>query len=152
MSMKGAMVASNLNKDLFLSSLILAEKRDGWNHSVVNLNDLNSNIPEQHFKMEELFLLKEMLLPGDKMRKQTGRMHTLELPLQGNPGSISDSRGKAFYPSFFCLFFWLSLVLLTFTKLLKISISLLRKLNVRIIVYLDDMFLMASSLQDLLMA
>ena len=46
MSMKGAMVASNLNKDLFLSSLILAEKRDGWNHSVVNLNDLNSNIPE----------------------------------------------------------------------------------------------------------
>ena len=69
MSMKGAMVASNLNKDLFLSSLILAEKRDGWNHSVVNLNDLNSNIPEQHFKMEELFLLKEMLLPGDKMCK-----------------------------------------------------------------------------------
>ena len=79
-------------------------------------------------------------------------MHTLQFPLQRNPGSISDSRGKAFYPSFFCLFFWLSLVLLTFTKLLKVSISLLRKLNVRIIVYLNDMFLMASSLQDLLMA
>ena len=31
-------------------------------------------------------------------------MHTLELPLQGNPGSISDSRGKAFYPSFFLSF------------------------------------------------
>ena len=39
-----------------------------------------------------------------------------------------------------------------FTKLLKFPISLLRKLNVRIIIYLYDMLLMASSLEDLLRA
>ena len=41
---------------------------------------------------------------------------------------------------------------LAFTKLLKGPISLLRKLHVRIIIYLDDMLLLASSLEDLLLA
>ena len=36
---------------------------------VVNLKDLNRNIPYQQFKMEGLFLLKEMLLLGHKMCK-----------------------------------------------------------------------------------
>ena len=39
-----------------------------------------------------------------------------------------------------------------FTMLLKVPISLLKKLHVRIIIYLNDMLLMASSLEDLLMA
>ena len=53
---------------------------------------------------------------------------------------------------FCCLCFRFSPAPLVFTKLLKVPISLLRNLNVRIIIYLDDMLLMASSLEDLLMA
>ena len=53
---------------------------------------------------------------------------------------------------FCCLCFGLSPAPLVFTKLSKVPISLLRKVNVRIIIYLDDMPLMASSLEDLLMA
>ena len=66
---KGAIVVSDPKEDQFLSSLFLVKKKGGGNHTVVNLNDFNRNIPYQHFKMEELFLLKEMLLPGHKMCK-----------------------------------------------------------------------------------
>ena len=52
---------------------------------------------------------------------------------------------------FSCLCFELSPAPLVFTKLSKFSFPLLRKRNVRIIIYLDDMLLMASSLEDLLM-
>ena len=55
-------------EDQFLSSLFLA-KKDRRNSAVVSLKDLNRNIMYQHFKMEGLFLLKEMLLPGDTIRK-----------------------------------------------------------------------------------
>ena len=66
---KGAIVVSDPKEDQFLSSLFLVKKKDGVNRPVVNLKGLNRNIPYQHFKMERLFLLKEMLLPWDKIRK-----------------------------------------------------------------------------------
>ena len=59
---KGTIVVSDHKEDQFLSSLFLVKKKDGGNRPVVNLKDLNRNIPYQHFKMEVLFLLKEMLL------------------------------------------------------------------------------------------
>ena len=39
-----------------------------------------------------------------------------------------------------------------FTKLIKVSISLLRELCIRIIIYLDGMLLMTASLEELLIA
>ena len=36
---------------------------------VINLKELGKSIPYDHFKMERLFLLKEMRLPGDLMYK-----------------------------------------------------------------------------------
>ena len=56
---KGAIRVSDPKEDQFLSSLFLVEKKDGGNRPVVNLKELNRNIPYQHFKMEGLFLLKE---------------------------------------------------------------------------------------------
>ena len=37
----------------------------------------------------------------------------------------------------------------TFTKLLKIAIVIRRRINIRIIVYLDDMLLMSQTIEDL---
>ena len=57
------------NQDQFLSPLFLVKNKDGGNRPVVSLKDLNSNVPYLHFKMDKLFLLRKMLLPGDKMCK-----------------------------------------------------------------------------------
>ena len=66
---KGAMIALDPKEDQFLSSFFLVKKKDGENHPIVNPKDLNRNILYQHFKMDGLFLLKEMLLPAEKMCK-----------------------------------------------------------------------------------
>ena len=51
-----------------MSQLVVSCEKERWkNNPVVNLKDLNSNTLYQHFKVEGLFLLKEMLLPGDKV-------------------------------------------------------------------------------------
>ena len=66
MSRKGAIVVSDPKEEQFISRLFLVKKRDGRNCPVVNLKSLNSNILCQHFKIEGLLLLKEILLPGEK--------------------------------------------------------------------------------------
>ena len=64
---KGAIVFSDPKDDQFLSSLSLLKKKDGENPPVVNLKNLNRNIPYQPFRVEGLFLLNEMMLLGDEM-------------------------------------------------------------------------------------
>ena len=39
-----------------------------------------------------------------------------------------------------------------FTKLLKVPVSLLRRLKIRIVIYIDDMLVMAASLKEIIMA
>ena len=50
---------------------------------------------------------------------------------------------------FLCLCFGLSPAPMVFIKLLKVPIALLRKLKVRLIIYLDDILLMAASNEKL---
>ena len=39
-----------------------------------------------------------------------------------------------------------------FTKLMKVPVTLLRRLNIRLIIYLDDILIMGSSEEEILMA
>ena len=147
---KGTIVVSDPKEDQFLSSLFLV--KNGGNHPVVNLKDLNNKILYQHLEMEGLFLLKEMFFPGDKMCKIDLKQPYFAIPMSVKSRKYVMFQRKGLLYDFCCLCFGLSPAALVLTKLLKVSIFLLRKLNVRIITYLDDLLLMASSLEDLLMA
>ena len=61
------------------------------------------------------------------------------------------SSGKGHFTSY-CVCFGLGPAPLTFRKILKILISLLRKLQIRVIIYLDDMLLMSQTIQELLIS
>ena len=52
-----------------LQLVVSCEKERCQNHPVVNLKDLNSIIPYQHFNIKLLFLLEDMLLTGETMYK-----------------------------------------------------------------------------------
>ena len=136
---KGAIVVSDPKEDQFLSPWFLGKKRDGENHPAVNLKDLNSNIPYQLTKMELLFPLNKMLLP----------YFAIFLSVKSRKNLGFRWKGLVYKLCYLC--FRISSATLVFTKLLKfpISLSLLRKLNTRIIIYLDDAI--TSSLEDLLM-
>ena len=53
---------------------------------------------------------------------------------------------------FLCLCFGLGPASLIFTKILKIPILLLKRLQIRVIIYLDDMLLMSQTIEELLIS
>ena len=93
-----------------------------------------------------------MLLPVDKMCnidvKDAYSITALSVELK----NYVRFQWKGLRYEFCFLCFGFSPAPLVFTKLSKVPISLLRKLSVRILIYLGDMLLMSSSLWDLLMA
>ena len=93
-----------------------------------------------------------MLLPVDKMCNIDLKDAYFVTPLSVESRNYVRFQWKGLPYEFCFLCFEFSPAPLVFTKLSKVPISLLRKLNVRILIYLGDILLMSSSLRDLLMA
>ena len=55
--------------DQFISNLFLVPKRDGKFRPVINLKDLNIFLQYDHFKMEGIHLLRDLLQPHDWLGK-----------------------------------------------------------------------------------
>ena len=62
---KGAIQQTKHQTREFLSSIFLVGGKMEGNQPVVNLRYLNQFIPYQHFKIESLFCLRELLQEGD---------------------------------------------------------------------------------------
>ena len=74
------------------------------------------------------------------------------LPLHPNSRKfVRFQWGKKIY-QFLCLCFGLGPAPRLFTKLMKVPMTLLRRLNIRLIIYLDDILIMGSSTEEVLMA
>ena len=78
---KGAVSIAEPVGDQFFSSISLVKKNQMGNRPVINLKDLNKNIPYVNFRMEGLFPLKEMLLPGDLICKIDLKDRHFSIPL-----------------------------------------------------------------------
>ena len=102
--------------------------------------------------MEDLFLLKEMLLKGDYMCKIDLKDAYFSVPLNPKSRKFVSFKWKDLTYQFLCLCFGLGPAPRIFTKLLKAPISLMRKLNVQLIIFLDDILLMAASVEELTLA
>ena len=74
------------------------------------------------------------------------------IPLSTKSRKYVRFRWKGNLYEFLCLAFGLGPAPRIFTKLMKVPISILRRINIRLIIYLDDMLLMAASLSEILMA
>lgn len=71
------------------------------------------------------------------------------IPIHPNSQKFLHFEWEGSLYQFVSICFCLSPALLIFTKLLKVPITLLRKLKIGLIIYLDDILLMASSKADL---
>lgn len=108
-----------------LCSLFLRgeEKRGAGNRSVINRKELKNSILYAHFKMEGLFLLKELLMSSDLMCK----IDLLCSSISERLSKYVRFQWKGSLYKFLCFYFGLSLAPRIFTKLTKVPISLLRK-------------------------
>ena len=130
---KGATRPARGSKDQFVSNIFLRLKNGGRFRPIINLKKLNQFIPYSHFKMEGLKQLKDLLSQNDLMVK-------IRFQWKGN------------LYEFLCLCFGLGPAPRIFTKLLKIPTSLLRRKNIRLIIYLDDILIMVRSLEEIIMS
>ena len=136
-----------------VSQVVVCCEKERWrNWPIVNLNDLNTNIPYQHFRMEGFLLLKEILLTGGKMCKIDFKDSYFQITRSVKSSKYVRFQSIGLLYEFCCLCFGLFPDPLVFTRLFEVPISLLRRLCVRIIIYTNDMLVMTSSLEDQFMA
>ena len=95
------------------------------------------------------FLLKELLQKGDFMCKIDVKDAYFSVPLHQHSEKLLKFKWKDSLYQFFCLCFGLSPTLMVFIKLMKTTISLLSKMNVCLIIFLNDILIMASSTEEL---
>ena len=134
----------------FLSNLFLVEKKDGGNHPVINFKNLNKFIPYEHFKMAGLHCLKFLLKQDDFLCKIDLKEAYFPVPLNKNSQKFVRFQWSGNIYEFLCL--GLRPATRILTRLLKVPIALLIRVNIRIIIYLDHMLLMGRMLPEILMA
>ena len=129
----------------FVSNMFLVAKKDGGQRPVINLKPLNCYVNTEHFKMEGIHCLPNLLKSGDWMAKIDLKDAYFMIPIQEQDRAFLTFRFRDQLFQFRCLPFGLSCAPWVFTKTLKPVVAQLRQLGIRLVVYIDDILIMAES-------
>ncbi len=142
---KGAISEVYNPQDGYFSNLFLVPKKDRGQRPVINLKGLNQFVQYEHFKMEGIQTVKDLLQPGDWLTKIDLKDAYFTIPMNHSNRKYLrfTVRGRSF--EFNCLPFGLSSAPWVFTKTLKPVTALLREPGIRLVIYIDDILIMAES-------
>lgn len=132
----------------FTSSMFLVPKSDGSWRPVINLKALNRHVITRHFKMESIRTVKGLMMKGDWLLKLDLKDAYLAVPIHQAHREFLKFQWQDQLWQFQALPFGLSSAPCVFTKLLKPVVSTLRKLGIRLVLYLDDMLIMAKHREE----
>jgi hypothetical protein len=146
---KGAIREAIPKEDQFLSNVFVTPKgEEGEYRPITNLKQLNQYVPYHHFKMEGLKDVKYLLQKGDWMCKIDLKDAYFSVPLGTRSRKLVRFKWKGILYEFLCLAFGLGPAPRIFTKLMKVPIALLRRLGIRLVIYLDDLLIMGSTIEE----
>ena len=111
----------------FLSTLFLVPKKGGEQRPVVNLKPLNQKIPYEHFKVEGIDMLKDLLMKGEYLVKIDLKDAYMTVPIWHKHQTFLRFLRTDNMWEFACLSFGLASAPRVFTKLLKPVVSVLRR-------------------------
>ena len=134
------------HSNLFCSNLFLVEKKrgGGGQRPVINLSKLNSFVCYHHFKMEDLKVVADILRPFDFMCKIDLKDAYFAVPIHLAHQKLLCFQFKNVTYQFKCLPFGLTSAPRVFTKVLKPLVAYVRRLGLRICIYIDDMLILNS--------
>ena len=130
------------SKDGFLSPIFLVEKKGGGQRPVINLRDLNGYMVYRHFKMEGINQVKDMIQQGDWLIKVDMKDAYFPIPICNVDQKYLRFPWEGNVYQFQCLPFGITVAPWVFTKLMKVPVSYLRRMGMRLIIYLDDILVM----------
>jgi hypothetical protein len=129
----------------FISSMFIVPKKDGGNRPVINLKQLNQFLVYEHFKMEGIHMLRDILKPDDYLVKIDLKDAYLTVPIWKHHQKYLRFLWKGTQHEFACLPFGLATAPRVFTILMKPVVAALRQRGIRLVIYLDDILIMAES-------
>ena len=129
----------------FYSSLFIIPKKDGGWRTIINLKRLNRYLRIQHFKMESVYSVRDILHRGDWMGKLDLQDAYLTVPVFHPHRRFLRFQWRAQTYQFRCLSFGLATAPRVFTKLMRPVVTCLRQQGIRLVQYLDDTLLAAES-------
>ena len=142
---KAIQVVRTPDQGRVFSHLFVTPKKDGGFRPIINLRKVNAVIPYQHFQMEGLKNVQDILLQGNWLIKIDLSDAFFSVPLHKDSRKLAAFHWKGVPYEFRVACFGLACAPRVFTKLMKVPIAFLRKLGLRVVVYLDDLLVMAAS-------
>ena len=103
----------------FLSTIFLVPKKDGGQRPVINLKSLNKFVYTEHFKIEGIHILRDLLRAGDWMTKVDLKDAYFMVPIHEEDRAFLKFSFKEKVYQFKCLPFGLACAPWVFTKTLK---------------------------------
>ena len=125
----------------FYSTFFLVPKKSGGLRPVINLRPLNRYLKKQHFKMDSLSTVLNLVQQGDWAISLDLTDAYMHIPIHKAHKKFLRFciQGKVY--QFTCLCFGPAVAPRVFTKVVSVAAAHLRTLNLRLAVYLDDWFL-----------
>ena len=136
-------------KGQIISNIFARPKKDDPRvRPIVNLRELNKCLVYQHFKMEQFHLLRSMIRQDQFLVRFDLKNAYWHVPVaEEDQLFLRFYWGETLY-QMTVLAFGLGPAPRAFTKLMKAPIGFLRRLGFQMLIYLDDLLLMADSLEE----
>lgn len=125
-------------QDQFLSPIFLTPKPNGTFRFILNLKDLNKFIPTNHFKLEDIRTVCKLITHDCFMATIDLKEAYFSVPIADNSKKYLRFQFEGKIYEFNALPYGLCTAPYVFTKILKPIVSYLRKQNILISIYLDD--------------
>lgn len=135
-------------KDQFISRIFLIPKTDGSNRLIINLKELNGFIDPVHFKLEDGRTVLKLLFKHCLMSSIDIKDAYYLIPIHKNYRKYLRFYFNKKILEFTCLPFGLCTAPFVFTKIMKPIISSLRRQGLTLVIYLDDIMIIARSISE----
>ena len=144
---KGAVVTVEpaASEEGFYSTLFLVPKTEGQMRPIINLKALNFWVHPQHFKMEGIHMLREIVAQDEWLAKLDLKDAYFTVPIHWDHWKFLRFMVDQIRYQFTCLQFGLSCAPWAFTKVLKPVSAFLRSVGVRLIIYIDDILVIGKT-------
>ena len=141
-------ISQAVSDDGFISNIFLVPKGKGKWRLILNLKALNLYTEHQHFKMEDIRCVKDLLNRGDYMCKLDLKDAYLSVPIAQCHRKYLKFAWQGTVYQYNVLPFGLATAPRAFTKLMKPALAHLRSKGVRLIAYLDDLLIIGKDKRE----